>query len=120
MQTVVETPGYLADAKAAGLSDEERRAVVDLLASRPDAGELIVGTGGARKMRLAGRGKGKSGGFRVISYFAGEDVPVFLLNVFSKGERANLSQAERNILRVVLADLAAAYRKGVSGHVQGG
>ena len=119
MQTVVETPAYLADAKTAGLSAEERRAIVDLLASRPDAGELIVGTGGARKLRVAGRGKGKSGGYRVISYFAGDDVPVFLLNIFSKGERANLSPAERNTLRVILADLAAAYRSGASSHVQG-
>ena len=119
MQIVVETPGYLADAKAAGLSEEERRAIVDRLAAQPDAGELIVGTGGARKMRIAGRGKGKSGGYRVISYFAAEEVPVFLLNVFSKGERANLTQTERNTLRVILADLAEVYRKGVSGHVQG-
>jgi hypothetical protein len=119
MQTVVETPAYLADAKAAGLSEEERRAVVDLLALRPDAGELIVGAGGARKLRIAGRGKGKSGGYRIISYFAGSDVPVFLLNVFSKGERANLSKAERNTLRVILAELADEYRKGASGDVQG-
>jgi hypothetical protein len=119
MQTVVETPGYLADAKTAGLLEEERRAIVDRLAVQPDAGELIVGTGGARKLRIAGRGKGKSGGYRVISDFAAEDVPVFLLNVFSKGERANLSRAERNTLRVILAELAEAYRKGVSGHVQG-
>jgi hypothetical protein len=119
MQTVVETPAYLADAKAAGLSEEERRAIVDRLAAEPDAGELIVGTGGARKLRIAGRGQGKSGGYRVISYFAGETVPVFLLNVFSKGERANLSPAERNTLRVILAEIAAAYREGVKKHVQG-
>lgn len=118
MQAVVETPAYLADAKAAGLSEDERRAIVERLALEPDAGELIVGTGGARKLRIAGRGKGKSGGYRVISYFAGEDVPVFLLNVFSKGERANLSQAERNTLRVVLAEIASAYREGVKGHVK--
>lgn len=118
MQTVVETPGYLADAKSAGLSEEERRAIIDRLASQPEAGELIVGTGGARKLRIAGRGKGKSGGYRVISYFAAEDVPVFLLNVFSKGERANLSQGERNTLRAILADLADAYRKGVNSHVE--
>jgi len=119
MQTVVETPAYMADAKAAGLSEEERRAIVDRLGSQPDAGELIVGTGGARKLRVAGRGKGKSGGYRVITYFAGEDVPVFLLNIFSKGERTNLSQAERNTLRLILADIAAAYREGVKRHVKG-
>lgn len=76
------------------------------------AGDLIVGTGGARKLRVAGRGKGKSGGYRVVTYVATDDVPVFLLVLISKGERANLSQAERNALRTVLADLADDYREG--------
>jgi len=51
---------------------------------------------------LAGRGKGKSGGYRVISYFGGDDVPVFLLNVFAKGDKVNLSKAERNELKRIL------------------
>ena len=118
MHSVIETPDYLADAKDAGMTDAERRAVVDALASNPTAGDLIPGTGGARKLRLAGRGKGKSGGYRVIFYY-GDDVPVFLLNVFAKGDRVDLSQAERNALREELAALAAEYRKGVRLHVQG-
>ena len=55
----------------------------------------------------------------MISYFGGWDVPVFLLNVFAKGERANLSKAERNELRKVLGDLAEAYRSGVRRNVEG-
>ena len=51
-----------------------------------------------RKLRVAGKGKGKSGGYRVITYFGGTDIPVFLLTVFGKGERANLSRAEINDL----------------------
>ena len=60
MQAVVETTDYLTDAKAAGLAEAERRAIVDLLAAQPAAGDLIPGTGGARKLRFAGRGKGRA------------------------------------------------------------
>jgi hypothetical protein len=112
MQTVIETPDFITDAKKAGISLSEREEIVKLLARDPRAGDLIPGSGGARKVRFAGRGKGKSGGFRVITYFAGEDIPVFLLNVFSKGDRVNLSKAEVNILRTALAGLADEYRKG--------
>lgn len=112
MQAVVETPDYLADARAAELTDEERQAIVDLLAERPTAGDLIPGTGGARKLRFAGRGKGKSGGYRVITYFGGDDIPVFLLAVFAKSDKVNLGQAERNALCDELAGLAKDYRAG--------
>jgi hypothetical protein len=119
MHTVVETPDYLRDAKDAHLTEDDCGAIVRHLAAHPDAGELIQGTGGARKLRFAGRGRGKSGGYRIITFYAGEDVPVFLLNVFAKGDKVNLSKAERNELRSVLATLATTYRKGVSAHVKG-
>ena len=98
--------------------DAEREAVVMMLASNPSGGVEIPGTGGARKLRVAGRGKGKSGGYRVIFFYTGRDVPVFLLNVFSKGDRVDLSQAERNELRKELAGLAEDYRRGVQGRVE--
>jgi hypothetical protein len=110
MQSVVETPSFIADAKAAGLSDQERLALIDFIAAHPDAGDEIAGGGGARKLRLAGRGKGKSGGYRVITFYSGEDIPVFLLNLFSKGERANLSKAEINALRTILGRIVETYR----------
>jgi hypothetical protein len=60
-----------------------------------------------------GRGKGKSGGYRVITYFAAADVPVVLLALVSKGQRADISQADRNALRAELSGFAADYRAGV-------
>ena len=69
MQSVVETEEYLKDAKQAGLSEEERAAIVEFIAKNPEAGAEIRGTGGARKVRFAGKGKGKSGGYRVITFF---------------------------------------------------
>lgn len=96
MQAVIETYAYLIAAKRAGMSEDEMVAIVDMVASDPTMGEVMVGCGGARKLRVAKPGKGKSGGYRVVSYFAGTDVPVFLLTVFPKNLRASLSQAERN------------------------
>jgi hypothetical protein len=111
MQTVVETESYLRDAKAAGVTDNERLGIADFIAANPDAGNEIRGTGGTREVRFAGKGKGKSGGYRAITFYSGEDIPVFLLNVFAKNEKADLSQAERNELKTVLAALADAYRR---------
>ena len=112
LHTVVETPEFVAAARRA-LSETERAGLIDYLAAIPSAGDLMPGTGGARKLRWGAKGKGKRGGARVISYYAGPNLPVFLLTVFTKGERANLTKAERNELREVLANLAAEYRKGV-------
>lgn len=99
MHTVVETPGYLADAKVEGMTAEEKRAAVDLVARDPRAGDLIVGSGGCRKVRIAGKGRGKSGGYRVVTYFAGRDVPAFLLAVLAKGSRANFSRTELKVMK---------------------
>lgn len=53
MHTVVETHGYLADAKAAGLEEEDRVRIADFVANNPEAGDLIRGTNGVRKVRIA-------------------------------------------------------------------
>ena len=58
----------------------------------------MQGTGGIRKLRWSAHGKGKSGGVRVIYYYHDGTMPLFLLTMFSKGEKANLSKAERNEL----------------------
>jgi hypothetical protein len=118
MQAVVETPDYLRDARAAEIGDGERRSIVDFVAANPQAGDLIVGSGGARKIRFAAPGRGKSGGYRVVTYYGGNDLPVFLLNVFKKGDRVNLSRTEVNELRQELAHLAREYREGVGRNVK--
>ena len=99
MHTVVETESYLRAAKGAKMSEDEMTAAVDLVATDPEVGDVMQGTGGVRKVRLAGRGKGKSGGYRIVYFFGGGDIPIFLLTVFGKGEKANLTQGERNALR---------------------
>ena len=59
MQTVVETPAFLSDARSLGLRDAERLAIVTWIAANLAAGDVIEGTGGARKVRFAGKGKEK-------------------------------------------------------------
>jgi hypothetical protein len=54
MQVVIETPDYLTDAKALGLLEDERRAIVNYVAQYPDSEDEMKGTGGARKIRFAG------------------------------------------------------------------
>lgn len=117
MHTVIRTPTFLSDAKAAGLSDEEQDFMVSEISKNPGAGAMMEGTGGCRKIRFPGRGKGKSGEYRTVHYFAGDDVPVLLLALIDKGEDENLSKAERNELRDELAGYAEDYRKGVAAKV---
>lgn len=110
MQTVVETSAFVAEVRSLGLTDAERLGIIDWIADNPTAGDPIEGTGGARKVRFAGKGKGKSGGYRVITFFSGTELPVFLLNVFSKNEKTNLTPKERAMLKTVLADIVKAYK----------
>jgi hypothetical protein len=109
MHTVIWTATFLTQAKRHGLSEADMEAIVSTLADNPVAGDLMARTGGARKLRHAGRGGGKSGGYRTIHYFGGDDVPIFLLAVYGKGAKANLTDAEKNELAKILPSLANAY-----------
>lgn len=117
MHAVILTSAFTTAAQAAGMSADEVDAVVALVSAEPTAGDLMQGTGGARKLRVAGRGKGKSGGYRVITFYAAADVPVFLLDVYGKGDKANLSKAERNALAATLGLIADAHRAGVRAKI---
>jgi hypothetical protein len=92
------------------MPEEDIYEVVSMLAENLAAGDEIAGTGGCRKVRVAGRGKGKSGGFRMITFFTGDALPVFLVTAFSKGERANLARSELNKLRDLTKTIVATYQ----------
>lgn len=82
MHTVCETFAFRSAAKEAGMTRDEVDAFADILAADPVIGDVMEGTGGCRKVRFAKPGTGKSGGYRVITYFGGDNLPVFLLTVF--------------------------------------
>jgi hypothetical protein len=88
--------------------------IVDTLAEDPECGDELPGTGGFRKLRVAGRGKGKSGGYRVVTFYSGEFMPVYLITIFSKGTKPNLTRAEQNELKAVGKLIVAAYKGRVT------
>jgi mRNA-degrading endonuclease RelE of RelBE toxin-antitoxin system len=94
MITVIEFPPFLSQV-GKSIEPEERDDVVDFLARSPEAGDPIPGTGGIRKLRWAGKGKGKRGGLRIIYYFYNETAPVFLLTVYGKGEQEDLTNEQK-------------------------
>ncbi|GLT22750.1 toxin HigB-2 [Zoogloea oryzae] len=109
MLTVAELSEYMRTADKL-LSAAERQDVIRYLAENPKAGDLMEGTGGVRKLRWGRGGQGKSGGVRVIYYFHDEAMPLYLLTLFAKGDRANLSKAERNELADLTALLVKAWK----------
>lgn len=91
------------------MSDEEMQAAVDTVAADPEAGAIMQGCGGARKFRYAKPGRGKSGSYRIVTYYAGENMPVFMITLFGKGEKSNLSDAEKNAVAKLTKTLRDQY-----------
>ena len=110
MQTVFETASFEKSSSQAGMTEKEVSQLIDYLGANPDAGDEIKGTGGCRKIRVAGRGKGKSGGYRVITFFSGPAIPVFLLYAYSKADQSDLDGAERAELKKRTKLLVDGYR----------
>ena len=107
LTTVVEMPDFVRRAKAA-MTDDERIALIALLAANPEAGVLLGG--GLRKLRFGRTGGGKSGGFRSIHYYMpGRGLPVFLMTLFAKNAKANLTQGEEAALATIGERIAANY-----------
>src|SRR3954468_3193207 len=86
------------------LDDDQFRALQSAIANNPRVGDLMPGSGGARKLRWADprRGKGKRGGLRVIYYFLSSDGQIWLLTLFDKNEMKDLSPQQLAELRVLV------------------
>ena len=109
MQTVVELPEFLKKSCKL-LSRSERLSIINYLALHPAAGDIMQGTGGIRKLRWSAQGKGKSGGVRIIYYYHNTSMPLFLLTLFGKGEKSNLTKNECNELSKFTTLLIKHYR----------
>ena len=110
MQTVVETPVFIRRAEKL-LSEEERSGLIAYLASNPEAGDEIVGTGGVRKLRYGAKDKGKSGGVRVIYYFYDQGIPIYALLIYGKNERADLTAKQRKAVAAFAAAIKATRKR---------
>jgi hypothetical protein len=110
VQTVVETPSYLRAAENL-FSEAERERIVAMVAAEPECGEVMQGTGGFRKVRVARGGMGKRGGARVIYILRNEAFPIFLITAYAKNEKDNLTRKERNELAKRADEIFAKYRR---------
>jgi hypothetical protein len=110
MQTGIETPSYIVFAGKL-FSAGEREDIVAMVAEDPECGDVMSGTGGFRKVRVPRAGMGKSGGARVVYIWRNDKFPVFLITVFPKNKKANLTKAERNALKKRADDIFSSYRR---------
>lgn len=103
LATIVEADIYSKQA-ARIFSEAEHADFVVALAGNPYQGDLIPGTGGLRKIRVAVGKRGKSGGARVIYYFYNYSMPLLLLACYTKSAKTNLSAAEKKMLTQLVED----------------
>jgi hypothetical protein len=106
--TVVETAAYMRTAEAL-LTEEERTAVVNMIAQDPLAGDLMPGTGGLRKVRIGLEGRGKRGGGRLITFFHDAGMPVFLIALYAKNVQGDLDPQQRRAAKAVTDAIRVAY-----------
>ena len=109
MITVAET-GPFQRKSAKLLSVEEKDDLIAYLAEHPSAGDMIQNTGGIRKIGWKRGESGKSGGVRVIYYFHSAFMPLYLLTIFGKNEKANISMAEKQALSKLVKELVNYWR----------
>ncbi len=108
--TVAETLPFLR--QAADLwSEEERDAFVDYIAGNPDAGDVIPDTGGIRKVRWSRAGKGKRGGVRVIYFYHDDAMPLYLLLMYAKAQREDLTADEKKRVRALVSAIKQMHRR---------
>ncbi|MGA2655602.1 MAG: type II toxin-antitoxin system RelE/ParE family toxin [Gammaproteobacteria bacterium] len=81
------------------LNDDQYRELQTYLIKQPDAGDLIQGTGGLRKLRWSIDNKGKRGGIRLIYYWQVKNKQIYLMTIYAKNELTDLSASEKKILK---------------------
>jgi len=102
--TFVELAAFANAAKGV-LGDDELRALEATLSADPYAGDVVAETGGVRKVRVALAGRGQSGSARVIYFYRSAKGRIYLMYVYAKNTRANITRAERHALRRRVAQL---------------
>jgi hypothetical protein len=106
--TVAETVVFVRQADALWTGDE-RFEFVDFIARNPEAGDLIPGSGGVRKVRWGRHGSGKRGGVRIIYFYHNPRMPLYLLMIYAKARRDDLSPDARRTVQGLVARLKEAY-----------
>ena len=100
----IETPTFTRMLTAL-LTDDEYRGLQNELMEDPESGDIIEGGGGIRKLRYAAQGRGKSGGVRVIYYWVKDNHQIYMLVVYPKSKKDNLTNKETAVLREFVKEL---------------
>lgn len=100
----IETPTFTRLLTAL-LTDEEYRGLQNVLIENPEQGDLIQGSGGIRKLRHALSGRGKRGGVRVIYYWLRDDGQIYMLLIYPKSKKDDLTDRETALLREFVKEL---------------
>ena len=85
------------------LSEDDRREMEAAIVAEPDAAPVLQGTGGIRKLRWAGSGRGKRGGVRAIYFWHAGPAAVYMLAAYAKADRDDLTAADRKVLARLVA-----------------
>ena len=107
MLTVVETSAFARRTEKL-LSAEEHEELLFYLAIHPESGDEIPGTGGVRKVRFAAKGRGKSGGVRIIYYNLEEENPLYAIFLYGKNEQVDLTPQQKKDVAAFAATIKAA------------
>ena len=102
--TVVETPLFIREAGRL-LSDKDRLELVEFLAENPESGVIMQGTGGVRKLRWRGSGRGKRGGVRIIYYWHAARSRVYLLFMYPKSVQDTLTPQQAEAIRKAVKEI---------------
>jgi len=92
------------------LSEDEADKLFDFLAVNPESGDVIPETGGIRKLRWKGQGKGQSKGIRICYFYHDLNMPLFILAVYGKGQQLRLSKREEQMMAKLVRELTEKYR----------
>lgn len=98
------------------MSREEVARLIDWLALNPTNGDIVQGTNGVRKMRWAYGAKGKRSGLRVIYYFRDLNMPIYVIAIYKKGEKLNISEGEKQYIRWLVDELVEEYAQRREAH----
>lgn len=114
LHTVVETAVFIRKAAQIGLTDEERQGIVDEVAADPEAGDEVIASN-VRKRRIAGRGQGRSGGYRIAVAYFGSHAPAFILTLLSKGQASVFTADQKKAIGAATEAISALLKSGKRG-----
>lgn len=115
IRSFIELPLFTKRWHELGFNDEDMFQLQDILLKNPEAGRVMQGTGGIRKVRFAFENRGKSGSVRICYVDFASYTVIYLITAFSKDEQDNLTQEQKNVLKKLVKTLKDEAGRSCSG-----